>query len=486
MKSSNHIHHKCHNLLLCAASSNAVRIQYTLNMKRNTLSYLKLISASFLMTLFLLPSCKKTEDVKLKTPKPEVEIFGTEDKPVLLGKIVHLYRDTVYTLNNVLTRAAGEQLIIEDGTLIKVGLINKSGVYSATGGIKIEPGGILIANGTKENPIIFTSRAPNATKSLNWNGIEINGKSFNNDTAPTGSEDPHDRSCSIKYLRVEFSFLTLNAVGGNSVVENVQVSYTKSKPSFEIFGGTFNARNLVSYACGGPADFHITKGYTGKMQNLLAYRHPFFGNPNGSTSGLLIENNPSGDTQAPNTFPIISNLTIIGPHLQNGIAPEYLKPSLQSAALITKNNARFKIRNSIFSGFPKSGWYIDDEQSLSNFTNKTSEIGYSFFHKSDTTFSVRKGLSKTNAQFRDLALTSENVVELTLGADAIYQNPFNYENSNLLVIANSSILKGAKFDAAFSDTFFNKVDYIGAIGNDNWLQGWTNFIPLRTNYNDPK
>jgi len=48
----------------------------------------------------------------------------------------------------------------------------------------------------------------------------------------------------------------------------------------------------------------------------------------------------------------------------------------------------------------------------------------------------------------------------------------------------SPVLTGANFEETpFSDPFFNKVSYVGALGTDNWLKDWTNFMPLRTRYN---
>lgn len=503
MKSSYNNHHKYRNLLLCAAFYNAVRIQYTLNMKRNTLSNLKLSTASLLLVLLSFSSCKKAEDITIETPKPERRIDGSiEGNPTKFSnlskrKIMHLYSDTVYILTSPLIREAGEQLIIDEGTLIKA-VLNYS--------ISIKQGGLLIANGTRENPIVFTSGAANGNQDKNWGGIKIEGKSVNN-TSTTGVKDITDRSCSIKFMRIEFSSLTLDGVGSNSVVENVQVSYTKSASSFRIYGGTFNARNLVSYACGGPADFYITNGYTGKMQNLLAYRHPFFGNtmgnlrydepsfddpdksPDKRTSGIFIENNPAGDNQLPHTFPLISNVTVIGPHLQNGNAKEYTDTTVTSAALVTTNNARFKIRNSLFLGFPSGGWYVGDQLTFTNLNNRIADIGFSSFYSNNTgrTFAIHPSLGIGNLQFKNAVLASGYANELPQGADAFYRNPFDFENADLRIKESSAILIGANFQGTpFNDDFFNKVAYLGAIGNDNWLQGWTNFIPLRTNYNNPE
>jgi len=71
--------------------------------------------------------------------------------------------------------------------------------------------------------------------------------------------------------------------------------------------------------------------------------------------------------------------------------------------------------------------------------------------------------------------------------DLEFSSPFNYDAPNPLPAANSPVLTGADFSGTvFGDAWFNKVTYRGALGNDSWLPGWTNFTPLKTNYNFPK
>ena len=68
----------------------------------------------------------------------------------------------------------------------------------------------------------------------------------------------------------------------------------------------------------------------------------------------------------------------------------------------------------------------------------------------------------------------------------MFTNPYDYDNGpDAMPKTASLLLSGANFDGSiFSDPFFKKVNYRGALGSDNWMQGWTNFNPLRTNYNN--
>ena len=443
---------------------------------------------AILFTSSFIASCTKKEDISVEPKKPEKDIleFAINNN---YPKVIHLYSDTVYNISTVFNRFDGEQLIIDAGTLIKVGKFDKNAQSGSTlGGIFIGPGGSIIANGTAQNPIIFTSSAPKGLQNVNWQGISIKGKSFNNSEGTRGNAT--DFSCSLQYVRIEFASLTLDAVGSQSLLENIQVSYAKSQSAFNFTGGTFNARNLISYACGGPNDYHISNGYVGGLQNILALRHPYIaslGNGNlQAIAGVFIENN-SNKGALPNTFAVISNLTIIGPSIQNGINGNYAR----SAALIVANNAKYLIKNSLFLDYPVTTWVITDRESYNNLREKKAEVDYSIFYiktLQSPFFLIPSGVAPfTSADFTGIVASYNNNKSTDVGAPAFYKTPFNYENIDLTVNSNSSILYKANFEGIyFSNSFFNKVNYIGAIGNDNWLQDWTNFIPLRTNYNQPQ
>ncbi len=452
-------------------------------MKKNNITYLL---SAFIVFAITFSACKKQEDITVETPKPEkdFEDFKIGGK---YPKLIRLYNDTVYNLTSseIFTRLAGEQLEIDSGTLIKVG--NKAANNYSAGGIDIKPGATLIAKGTAQNPIVFTSSAPKGLQNTNWQGITIKGKSFNNSEGIVGNKN--DFSCVMRYVRIEFASLNLNAVGTQSVLENIQVSYSKPNSAYNFVGGTFNARNLVSYACGGPNDYYISNGYQGGLQNILALRHPYIatlGNGNlQAIAGVFIENN-SNKAALPHTLAVISNLTVIGPSIQNGINGNYAR----SAALIANNNAKYLIKNSLFLDYPVTTWVISDKDSYSNLLNKSAVVDYSIFNiktLQSPFFLISSGAAPfTSANFTDVVASYSNNGSTDVGAPAFYKTPFNYENLDLTVNPNSPILYKANFDGIFSDPFFNKVSYIGAIGTNNWLQSWTNFTPLTTNYNQPQ
>jgi hypothetical protein len=463
-------------------------LHFNLRMKNS-----KMLSGYKNLVWLLLPffGCKKVENEKSSTILPEVTITDNRNR------VIHFKNDTVYVLKGPLLRKNGEQLIVDEGTLIKVEADNAADI----GGITIEAGGIIQAIGSREHPIVFTSTTPTGSQRNNWNGITIIGKSFDNTRDTMGYVS--DFSGSLRYVRIEFASLTLRAIGDGSIMDNIMVSYAGSqgqlqpKNSFNILGGTISLRNLISYACNGPADYYISNGYQGKMQNILAYRHPFFAGlgatPKNTLAGLIMEtqSNPiSAQLARPITFPKISNLSVIGPDLQNGSAPIYLDSTIANAALIATRNVLFRIRNSAIMGFPNAVWYVDDSASAENYRIKRSDFDYSYVHTNDTIqpFRLKPGTLPpySSEDFRNYVVGTDYHNHIFYGTSAFeLTDPYNYDvNPDPTPSQGSPLLSGADFTGFwFSDAFYQKVNYVGALGTDNWMTGWTNFLPLKTNYN---
>jgi hypothetical protein len=446
----------------------------------------------FFAALFI-SGCQK-ESVFKTYAKPEITISTSDAR--LAGDTIHLVKDTVYLLTTNITRNDGQKLIVDAGTLIKVA----DGI-----GVTINKGARIEAVGTAEDPIIFTSSAAigapgfvtySASGEHSWLGISIYGN------YPDALDNTERGTGILNYVRIEFAgrslslnnpanlpSLLLQNVGKGTIIKNIQVSYSVSSSSFLISGGDVDLNNLVSYASGN-TDFYLLDGYRGMLQNILAYRHPFFSPQLGSgttLAGLLI----SGDL----TFPIVSNLTVLGPDLQTGTNPKYFD-TLRSGygskvAGYIVNSGRFHIRNSVVMGFPWSAVYIDGKLTARSLEDGSSDFKYSVFHTNDTirTFYLTPKLYKqyTSQDLKDLLLRSDySGQQLLTSAQFNFADPFNYDhNPNPVPSASSPLLTGANFDDPnFDNSFFKKVTYRGAIGTYNWLQGWTNFIPLQTNYNN--
>ena len=163
----------------------------------------------------------------------------------------------------------------------------------------------IIADGTVDKPIVFTSEAAtpqrgdwaglvilgNAPTNASFNGVqgvgEIEGGINNSDglglygTPATQAQNPADNSGILRYVRIEYAGyaflpdkeingLTFGGVGNKTIVDNVQVSYANDD-SFEWFGGTVNCKHLISFRTLDD-DFDTDNGFSGKVQFGISLR----------------------------------------------------------------------------------------------------------------------------------------------------------------------------------------------------------------------
>lgn len=211
-----------------------------------------------------------------------------------------------YILGGRITVESGATLTIEPGTVIK----GQAGTGANATALLIARGGKLMAEGTAEKPIIFTSVAdeivsgqiesPNLEPTVNglWGGVLILGKapiSASNDNGdvsevqiegiPTsdpnglyGGSDPADNSGVIKYISIrhggtnigagnEINGLTLGGVGTGTVIENVEI-VANQDDGIEWFGGTVNVKNAVVWNSGDDA-IDTDQDWTGTLDNFI-------------------------------------------------------------------------------------------------------------------------------------------------------------------------------------------------------------------------
>ena len=443
-----------------------------------------LVAALAIISITLGTSCQK-QSVYRQKEKPEF-ILGANE-PRIQGDILELHKDTVYILAANLVRNAGQVFRLEAGTIVKV---------NNNISITINAGGTIEAKGTSEAPIIFTSAANKGSagtvsSSANntdkfWYGIRIYGDVANQPSLSSGV---------MEFVRIEFAggneaylglpSLLFQNVSSNTVIDNIEVSYSYETPSFEFFGGNFNAYNLISYASAG-TDFYIHDGYKGMLQRLLAYRHPFYPGGNALTSlplaGLLLN--------GPETFPVISNLSVVGPGTGNSTSLQYFSSSSPRAAFIAENNTRFAISNSVFMEFPLAGFYLNSQETGQSLQSRESLFIHSSVQCNDTSslFYLPPQLYPpyTSSDFKSFMLQPEFFNSIySNGESFLLKDRYNYDiNPDISPADNSPLLSGAVFDGKFADPFFEKVNYIGAAGKDNWFNGWANFKPLQTDYNN--
>ena len=234
----------------------------------------------------------------------------------------------------------GHTITIAPGTVIKAK--NGSGGPENAAAFVVAKGGKVMAEGTADDPIIFTADADPLdgtnlqTKGL-WGGVVILGKAKAG-TKGTGADigtasiegipategliyggtDDADNSGVLKYVSIryggtalatdeEINGLTLGGVGSGTVLDNIEVIYNDDD-GIEFFGGTVDASNLVVWAQKDDA-IDVDQAYSGTITNALVIMDT------GSDNVFEIDgsegNDATGtDLQRAHT---VTNVTAIGP-----------------------------------------------------------------------------------------------------------------------------------------------------------------------------
>ena len=431
-----------------------------------------------------------------------------------------------YTLKGWVYIADGATLTIEPGTVIK-------GDKQTMAALIVERGGKLIAQGTQTEPIVFTSEeAKGSRKPGDWGGVIICGKAPHNageaqiEGGPRtkhGGSDATDNSGVLSYVRIEFAGypfesdkeingLTLGSVGSGTQIDHVQVSYSNDD-SYEWFGGTVNAKYLIAYN-GWDDDFDTDNGFSGNVQYGLVVRNSRIADKSQS-NGFESDNDASGSTATPVTSATFSNITFIGPKAvdENFVnSSDYItggdfNPNNGSglgkfqAAMQIRRGSRLNCVNSVAVGYPiglildnqrgdtqtqaangnltlQNLWFADMDivgSDANNYYGDYLVTGYDgstpIVDSTQTSFSSRFFY----AQSGNAVKTTD---ELLLTGSSLYSGL----SANFMPQSGSPMLSAASWTAV-TDSYFDKVSYIGAFANgDSWMNGWTNFDPNNTDY----
>ncbi|MFZ2286385.1 MAG: Ig-like domain-containing protein, partial [Bacteroidales bacterium] len=364
----------------------------------------------------------------------------------------------VYVKNNAI-------LTIESGTVIK-------GVSNTKAALIIERGSKIMAAGTLDKPIIFTSDKPAGQRATgDWGGIVICGKARTNKHddgegvgvaeggigSKYGGTDDNDNSGVMQFVRIEFpgipltstanseiNGLTLYSVGKATVIDHIQVSYS-GDDSFEWFGGNVNAKYLV--ALGGLDDgFDTDNGFSGKIQFGLILQDPLKSDQSGSNA-FESDNDADGSLLTPVTSPVFSNINAYGPLTVMATLPAETK---HEKALHLRRGTMTSIYNSVFVGFPQ-GLSIDGQKGNSPTRADANELqientilaGMTVNYVEKTgTVAVPYTVAQHMAYFE--AAARNNVYNLTV-ADIIGANLINLTSPALLPPGGSPLLSGASF-----------------------------------------
>lgn len=395
-------------------------------------------------------------------------------------------RDTVYILDKAVYVDPGETLTIESGTMIKA----KLGTGANIAALIVTNGGEINAQGTADAPIIFTSivddelapalgpddrglwggivllgSAPVSTGTNNVEGLPVSPRTS------YGGNSPSHSSGIMRYVSIrhggselapnnELNGLTMGGVGSGTTISHIEV-YANADDGFEWFGGTVNARYLVS-AYNDDDAFDWDDGYRGKGQFWFAIQ----GLKNGN-SGMELDGNQVGSDTVNFSQPTVTNITFIG----SGNPSSNLANASQPSLMIRDGSAGF-IYNSIFGYYrsraieiENAGDYLID--SWDRLQRGQLEVKNNIFwdYGAGNTFqaiSARSEIGDSLAPYNTLVNPVLRGFGREKNADALDPRPAT--TSPALTLPRK----------ALADPFFTAANYMGAFSaTDRWIDKWT-------------
>jgi len=405
-------------------------------------------------------------------------ITGIVNEIVELPKGKYTLKGYVYVNNRATIRFAAGSVIVSD-TIQKGALI-------------IEKNSRLYAEGNAVEPIIFTSgKAPGARKPGDWGGIVLLGNApTNRSTTPIiegginseyGGSVVGDNSGILKYVRIEYAGiaadpnseingLTCGGVGSGTILENIQVSYGNDD-AFEFFGGTVNPKNIIAFATADD-DFDFDFGFVGRLQFGISLRDPLFVDGGDAGNGIECDNDGAGTVATPRTRPQLSNFTFCGPNGASGTLANHNFNTRWRRA------TQFVLRNSILMGYQKAGFQLESDSTAASYLDGRSRFRHNLVHAIAEPYKSGSSLI-TAADMRTKAEGSDSCKTYTAAADIMLADPFSFTAPNFAPLAGSPALNAASF---FGLSGFTATTYVGAVGPDNWLSGWTSFTPQTNVY----
>ena len=386
--------------------------------------------------------------------------------------------------NVVLANDAAVQAVKDAGVTLTI----RSGVDVRAlddASLLVTRGSKLMAEGTRANPITFSSLDADFDDLGEWGGVVIQGfapQFGGGNTGPCfgtgtvcnvegeggdfigvfGGNDPADNSGVLRYVRIaeggliagpnnEVNGLTLQGVGHGTQLEFIQV-HNNQDDGIEWFGGTVNLRYAVLTG-NDDDDLDYDEGYKGNIQYAIIKKSDNAA-PQGSNDPRGIEANSSDSDYVPQTEAVIANVLLLGGAVNNATGAE--QPGMRLRGSVTTS-----IFNSAVNGFNTGCIRIDDsdtngDSAVDSFSvvNLTNVIG----NCTDGFYDKRNADSESNAVAATFSV--DNALAIAEAVGQLGAAP------TVTAVANGSSFQ------------FDATNYIGAVApgtaaNEAWWADWT-------------
>ncbi len=407
------------------------------------------------------------------------DVTVTDDD--VTGATVNWTSDNVYLLEGFVFVEDGTTLNIEAGTVIK----GKPGQGADASALVVARGGKIMAEGTADNPIIFTAESDPMDGSLDgtsglWGGVILLGKATINtatgvgniegipESEPRGAyggDDDMDNSGVMRYVSIrhggtdigeanEINGLTMGAVGAGTTIEYIEV-FNNNDDGYEWFGGTVNCKYLIAAFCKDDS-FDIDEGYRGQGQFWFTIQSDDWGDKIGEHDG-----GTEPEDGLPYAHPVVYNVTAFGKGMNSLV---------EKGAFNIRDNWGGEYHNSIFADVSEIALKIEDLESGEDSRNRLETGDILFANNIFHNFAA-------GSTFAELCAESW-IVPYVISSNNIADPYITYISRT----ANNSLdprpaMIGPAYSGTFSeipeDSFFVRTAYKGAFGTENWAHGWS-------------
>ena len=400
--------------------------------------------------------------------------------------------DNTYILKGRIYVANSATLTIEPGTVIKA----ENGTGADIKSLIVTRGSKIMAVGTKDNPIIFTSVNDDVNDpddmpwntTNEWGGIAILGNAPINVTGGEdvfeaipagddqelgkyGGDDENDSSGRMEYVSIrhggaevatdkEMNGLSLAGVGRGTKLSHIEV-FSSSDDAFEWWGGTVNADHLVAAFCQDES-YDLDEGNQSRLQFIFAIRNSVkqhIGEHDGAPADTP-GNEPKAYTQ-------IYNATYLGGGIEG---------TDEKSMFRLRENWGGAYKNCIFGDYHGTAVKIDSGVTTPDSYDRlmagellfNNNLFFNFSEGSDWS-SLCEGGQFVVDYFSDASNGN------TFG-DPLFMSISRANDDNLTLDPRPKVGSPAYENLAAypeDDEFFTPVDYKGAFDSENWMVEWT-------------
>jgi hypothetical protein len=418
----------------------------------------------------------------------------------------------VYRVVGVVTVEPPATLTIQAGTTVF-----GSSTSNPLGVLVVQKGAKIVAVGTENTPVVFTSEKPVGSRhKQDWGGLILTGKADMNIAGKKGeveglqgveygpaeeAPNDHDSSGQLSYVRIEFGGFALSpnnevnglgmfCVGDGTILDHIQSKYV-ADDAFEWFGGSANFKYGIDIGC--TDDMYDTSfGYRGKAQFLVGLQNGDDVETGGNGLEMDDSEAPLGTfTDRPLTRQTFSNVTLCGP----GTPATPSAPGGGVGALVRRGTGA-QIFNFIFQGFRGPGINIDNGITTENIDPGDLVYDYCVYYKvglnnnpggdgwcqtgetGANEETEANGFKYTSCSFIQTKMTHNRFV-----TDAPTVSPFELTSPDFRPVSAEAVQSA--FDPvtlnAGSDSFFLSAPYAGAIApgtepKDDWThKPWVSY-----------